>query len=291
MPAQPLAEVFGFPLDNTGPDAIRYRSNRLCPFGNKVPNCTKDKAKDPLGVCSIFDGDDVVITCPVRFRENWIIAENAAVFLFPPGYKWTTLTEVRLNDKNGKSAGNIDVVIVAYDEAGRINDFGALEIQAVYISGNIRNPFSYFMEDPLKHINMDWSGKPNYPRPDYLSSSRKRLAPQLIFKGGILKTWGKKTVVALNKSFYQTLPSLHQVDRTKADIAWMIYDLEHNTQDKKYNLKHFNTVYTEFDDSLDRITRSDAGDMQEFIEKLQVKIDKKLEADHAPDIDIIEKPF
>jgi len=38
---------------------------------------------------------------------------------------------------------------------------------------------------------------PNYPRPDYLSSSRKRLAPQLIFKGGIINAWGKKTAVAL----------------------------------------------------------------------------------------------
>ena len=48
------------------------------------------------------------------------------------------MTEVRLNDANGKSAGNIDVVPVSYDNDGKVLDFGALEVQAVYISGNVR---------------------------------------------------------------------------------------------------------------------------------------------------------
>ena len=291
MPNQPLAEVFGFPLNNNQPEAIRYRKNRLCPFGNRVPNCTKDKAKDPLGVCSIFDGEDVVITCPVRFRQEWVIAEDAAEFLFPPDTKWTTLTEVRLNDKYGKSAGNIDVVVVAYSDLGQITDFGALEVQAVYISGNVRNPFDYFMTDPRKRANMDWSDRPNFPRPDYLSSSRKRLAPQLIFKGGILKAWGKKTVVALNKGFFRTLPELEEVDQADADIAWMIYELNHDAAVNRYDLKKLKAVYTKFGDSLDRITRSEAGDLHQFVEHLQAKIDKKLEADHAPDVDLIEPPF
>jgi len=40
----PLAEVFGFPPDNFSKTAERYRINRLCPYNNKVPSCTKDKA-------------------------------------------------------------------------------------------------------------------------------------------------------------------------------------------------------------------------------------------------------
>src|SRR4030042_168103 len=112
----PLAEVFGYLTTDQTPQAIRHRSHRLCPFNNKVPNCT-----------------------------------------------------------NGKSAGNIDVVLVAYDENSTIYDFGALEIQAVYISGNIRDPFEYYMKDPVSRANMDWKNEVNYPRPDYLSSSRKRL--------------------------------------------------------------------------------------------------------------------
>lgn len=74
----PLAEVFGFPISNDSTKATRYRSQKLCPFNNKVPNCTKDKANNPLGVCSINHGNTSVITCPIRFREEWIIIENAA---------------------------------------------------------------------------------------------------------------------------------------------------------------------------------------------------------------------
>ena len=174
---QPLAEVFGhLPTDHTE-KADRYRSHRLCPFNNKVPNCTKDKAKDPLGVCSIYHEKHPVITCPIRFRDDWIITDDAASFFFEEGTTWSSLTEVRLNDLHGKSAGNIDIVLVAYDKNGKVYDFGALEIQAVYISGNVRAPFEHFMKDPRGRASMDWSKEPNYPRPDYLSSSRKRLAP------------------------------------------------------------------------------------------------------------------
>jgi len=223
---RPLAEVFGHLTTDQTDRAERYRSRRLCPFNNKVPNCTKDKAKNPLGVCSIYHENDLVITCPIRFRQDWIIADDAASFFFDETARWSSLTEVRLNDSNGKSAGNIDVVLVAYDNRGKALDFGAVEIQAVYISGNVREPFEYYMSDPRDRASMDWSKEPNYPRPDYLSSSRKRLIPQLVYKGGILHSWKKKIAVALNKSFFATLPSLKQVSKRDADIAWLIYDLK-----------------------------------------------------------------
>lgn len=108
----PLGEVFGFPAGNMSADAARYRKLKLCPFNNKVPNCTKDKADSPLGVCSVFHNDSMAITCPIRFRQDWLIAEDAAGFFFPEGTPWTSLTEVRLNDKNGNVAGNIDVVLL-----------------------------------------------------------------------------------------------------------------------------------------------------------------------------------
>jgi hypothetical protein len=293
-PKQPLAEVFGFPITDQSNEASRYRAKRLCPFNNKVPNCTKDKAKNPLGVCSIYHETDVVITCPVRFRQDWIIADDAADFFFPPHTTWTTLTEVRLNDKLRKSAGNIDVVLVAYDQAGKVYDFGALEVQAVYISGNVRNPFEHYMEDAAKNAKMDWREEVNYPRPDYLSSSRKRLAPQLIFKGGILNAWGKKTAVALNKGFFKTLPKLQEVKKSEADIAWLIYDLAtpktstaHSTQQLKL-VKH-RIVYTKFETALNQITKSEAGEMQDFMKELQVKVDEKL--DNPPITETLDSPF
>jgi hypothetical protein len=90
------------------------------------------------------------------------------------------------------------------------------------------------MTDPTDNSSMNWSSQPNYPRPDYLSSSHKRLVPQLLFKGGILHSWKKKTVVALSKDFFETLPSLKEISKDEADIAWLIYDLQlvdHNGQE------------------------------------------------------------
>ncbi|RKY22930.1 MAG: hypothetical protein DRP79_09990 [Planctomycetota bacterium] len=57
----PLAEVFGFPTNNQSREAERRRKHRLCPFNNKAPSCTKDKTSDPLGACSIYDGDEPAI--------------------------------------------------------------------------------------------------------------------------------------------------------------------------------------------------------------------------------------
>jgi hypothetical protein len=269
------------------PAAARYRRNRLCPFNNKIPNCTKDKAKNPLGVCSIYHNDEVAITCPIRFREGWVITDHAAEFFFQPGAKWSSLTEVRLNDGTGKSAGNIDIVLVAYDQSGNIYDFGSLEVQAVYISGNVRSPFEYYIADPKSNQHMDWSGEPNFPRPDYLSSSRKRLAPQLIFKGGILNSWKKKMAVALNRGFFETLPSLNRVEKEKADIAWLIYDLK--LVSGKFQLESIDTIYTEFQSALMAITQPVPGKLEEFIKVLQNKLDEQLET--PPKNETIERPF
>lgn len=284
---QPLAEVFGYLVTDQSDAAIRHRSHRLCPFNNKVPNCTKDKAKNPLGVCSIYHEDAPVITCPIRFRQDWIITDHAASFFFEDGIRWTSLTEVRLNDATGKSAGNIDVVLVAYDDSGKVIDFGALEIQAVYISGNVREPFEYYMSDPRSRASMDWSSEPNYPRPDYLSSSRKRLVPQLVYKGGILHSWKKKIAVALNKSFFATLPTLKQVPRNDADIAWLIYDLE--PRDGHYYLTKVAEVFTEFEPALLSITTPLPGRIDDFIKLLQEKLDEQLET--PPTNQTVERPF
>lgn len=291
MAKQPLAEVFGFPIDNVSSDADRYRKNKLCPFNNKVPSCTKDKAENPLGVCSVLDGDSVAITCPIRFRQDWLIAEDAAAFFFPAGTSWTSLIEVRINDRYNKSAGNIDVVLVSYDDAGRILDFGALEVQAVYISGNIRKAFEYYMENPAGRGDMDWTKERFYPRPDYLSSSRKRLAPQLIYKGGILHAWSKKQAVAVDSSFFNTLPTMMEVDKSEAEMAWLVYDLQLDQQQKRYKLERFRTVYTQFDTALEKITRAEAGDIQYFMGHLQEKLDAKLENGHSPDAPTLADVF
>lgn len=274
----PLAEVFGFPTTNNSEKANRYRGKKLCPFNNKVPNCTKDKANNPLGVCSIYHGNQPVITCPIRFREDWIIIENAANFAFGTDTKWTSISEIKLTDKNGQSAGNIDYVLISYNEMGRIVDFASLEVQGVYISGNLRNSFEAYMANPSDQFR--WPSGYNYPKPDYLSSSRKRLIPQMLYKGGIFNFWNKKQTVALQKSFYDTLPPLPTVDEKDADIAWFLYDLVEN--DTNYTLQLVETVYTAFEPALQKVTNPEPGDISNFISVLQEKLDNHLDSS-SPD--------
>lgn len=276
----PLAEVFGFPIWNEDSKPQRYRKQKLCPYNNKVPNCTKDKANNPLGVCSVFHNGTSVITCPARFREDWIIIENAAEFAFGPNATWTSLSEIKLVDKNGQSAGNIDFILVQYNEKGQLIDFSSLEVQGVYISGNLRNPFEEYIKKPSKEF--EWPKGYNYPKPDYLSSSRKRLIPQMLFKGGIFQSWKKKQTVALQKSFFETLPQLPTTSKEKANIAWFLYDLQFNKEQNKNNLVLTDTVYTEFEPALLKVTTPEPGNVSDFIHILQTRLDEHLER-NSPD--------
>jgi hypothetical protein len=278
---QPLAEVFGFPINNESERAKRYRDNKLCPFNNIVSNCTKNSIEFPLGVCSLHHKGKSVIICPIRFREDWSIISDAAGFIFDKKDTWTHVGEVRLKDKHGKSAGNIDYVLVSYDDKGRVVDFGSLEVQAVYISGNLTGPFTAYLENPS--YNFTWTQAFKFPKPDYLSSSRKRLIPQIVAKGSILKQWKKKQVVALQTSFYNTLPELPEFDKAESDFAFFLYDLVPVKKSKTLALKLQRVVYTKFAKALEQIAKFEAGSINEFTEILQKKLDAKRAGKTDPD--------
>jgi len=281
---QPLAEVFGFPIRNETDRAKRYRAHKLCPFNNIVSNCTKNSIEFPLGVCSLNHKGKSVIICPIRFREDWAIISDAASFIFDGKATWTHVGEVRLKDKHGKSAGNIDYVLVSYDDKGRVLDFGSLEVQAVYISGNLTGPFTAYLESPTPKFS--WTQAFKYPKPDYLSSSRKRLIPQIIAKGSILKQWNKKQVVALQTAFYNTLPPLPEVDKAESDFAFFLYDLVPDEQNIQLSLKLQRVVYTSFASALEQIAKFEAGSISQFTELLQKKLDAKRKG--GSDIDELE---
>lgn len=275
----PLAEVFGFPISNVSETARYYRDNRLCPYHNRFPNCTKSKADNPLGVCCVYHGDNKVITCPSRFREEWMILRDAASFVWPKGTKWISLPEIRLVDANGQSAGNVDYVIVSYDDEGLITDFASIEVQGVYISGNLSNAFHEYMKSPSP--DFEWAGS-QFPRPDYLSSSRKRLIPQMLYKGGIFKSWNKKQCVVIQKSFFDTLPEMPHTTKEEADIAWLLYDLKYSEADQRNHLVLVDVIYTEFQSALENVMYTKPGSMSDFQSMLQGKLDERISNDPEP---------
>lgn len=275
-----VGEVFGFPSDENSEDAMRHRRNRLCPFGNGgSPNCTKDKVDNPLGVCSVWSGDELAIICPVRFREQNRAVSDAADFFFGTEANWTAFPEVRLKDGNGHAAGNIDYVLVEYDEHGRIVDFGSLEIQAVYISGNLRNPFEIYIEqlgEAGRFEGVDYGKLVNPPRPDYLSSTRKRLAPQLMFKGGILHNWGKRQAVAVNKGLWDTMPEMTECAEENSDLVWLVYDLVEDGG--RRTLQLCEKLYSTYQDAMQEVTRPVLSSPDDFVAKLQERLDKQLKS-------------
>lgn len=267
----PLAEVFGFKIDSFTANADKFRNNKLCPYNNSSEKCTKDKKDNPLGVCSIYSVKPTVV-CPVRFRENWIICKDAASFFFDRGALWTPLKEIKLPEKNGESAGKLDIVLISHDEFGKIKDFGAIEVQAVYVSGNIRRPFEKYMTDPKKNYLMDWTTEAGYPKPDYLSSSRKRLAPQLLYKGQILKAWNKKQAIVVDSSFFESLPQLPRCRVTEADLCWLIYELVDSSKFDRLKLVLDNKVFTGFDPTMETLGSPEIGELSDFVEDLEKKL-------------------
>jgi len=278
---QPLAEVFGFPIDNDSEAAKRARKLRLCPFSNKGPNCSKDKAENPLGVCSIHHDGRTTIVCPVRFRENWIIIEESAKLFFPPTATWTTFTDIKLFDKNENSLGILDFVLVQYDHKGAVVNFGILETQASYVTKNLRRPFEAFVRHPLEYLQKGYLGQ--VPYPDFSSSIQRRMAPRLIFKGSIFHTWQKKMAIAIDKSLFDTLPELIHVNEDQSEVIWLIYELELDPILGIRRLVHSKTVFTLFEPTLFEITHIHAGPLEEFVTNLQDRLDERLDSLYPPD--------
>lgn len=67
----------------------------------------------------------------------------------------------------------------------------------------------------------------------------------MIYKGGIINAWGKKSAVALDKGFFATLPKLPEVSKEEGEIAWLIYDLQPpKSEGCHYELFRERIVYT-----------------------------------------------
>lgn len=200
-----------------------------CPFQQNKPPCRKRG-----GVCSIRryqegtrgrlgppEGGPVVV-CPARFEEdNMLVSWLAEIVGF-------SSTDTRLareapfmqGTSTGRPAGKIDMV-VARAVDGNLQWYG-LEIQAVYFSGK-------GMQSEYVALQNDDDPCPPFPgavrRPDWRSSSAKRLMPQLQIKVPTLRRWGSKLAVAVDGPFFESIggPSSHpRRDLNDGDIIWMV---------------------------------------------------------------------
>jgi len=84
---------------------------------------------------------------------------------------------------------------------------------------------------------------------------------------------------------------LQVVEPAEADIAWFVYDLVRGQGKDVYALTRWKSIYTKFTESLEKITRSEPGEMTTFLEILQDKVDEKLDNQNPPETEVISAPF
>ncbi len=238
----------------------------LCPFlSTLVPAARCNKAS---GVCSIrrfsqgpdgtgvpVPGDKIVMVCPSRFLQPlddgkslfvWISEKmldipNPTVVKETPFLRKVSdairAPEVAADmeaepEEEGKKAGRIDWILVnpATMDASEL-EWCAVETQALYFSGDKMRPeFDAYAAAPSPVL---------FPvgrrRPDYRSSGPKRLSPQLDVKVPVLRNWGKKVVVVIDRFFYDNMNALadayprarnDQERRDNSDVVWFVVDYD-----------------------------------------------------------------
>ena len=81
--------------------------------------------------------------------------------------------------------------------------------------------------------------------------------------------------VVIDKGFFNELPELPVVPKDQADMAWLIYDMQLHPDTQRYSLSLAQTIYTQFNPALERLTVAKPGDIEVFKRQLQRKLEEQ----------------
>lgn len=105
-----------------------------------------------------------------------------------------------------------------------------------------------------------------------------------------MHAWQKKSAVAIDLPFFNTLPELPTVPKEESDFALLVYKLlPPSGSDGQYQLSWVRIVYASFVQALNAITTPRVGQVADFMRELQAKVDEKLET--APSNRALANPF
>lgn len=282
-----ISEWYGNPFLGLDPEGRRALADTAldkeatpppCPFVANLSHCNKRG-----GVCSLQryeEGEngrigapvgDPVITCPSRFGEREMLARWLGEILGYAADEIRVATEVPFlsGSTTGKPAGKIDMVIAGGDTGNF--DWCALEIQAVYFSG-------IGMESEFRALRTDTAAAPPFPdavrRPDWRSSSAKRLMPQLRIKGDMLRTWGNKLAVAVDRPFFDSIggasasPTREIPDN---NVIWLVPGIRRNA-DGTHRLERGHWESLSLEDSNRKLLAAKPMRKVDFVEALRTKL-------------------
>ena len=265
-----IAEWFGESLQAMLPErrqllaqaALQKAPAPPCPFQAGHPPCKKKG-----GVCSIRAGDNPpTITCPKRFDQDDLIPRwLGSIVGFPDNIFLAREVPFMRSPETDRPAGRIDMVLASNQEA---NIWIGLEIQAVYFSGKgMQKDFEMLLESE--------DALPPKPtavrRPDWRSSSAKRLMPQLQVKGPTLRRWGTKLAVAVDLPFFEAIggPSKNpSQDLDDGDIIWLIPKMT-----DAFQLKAHHWEVLSLEESSDKLLSAKTVKRREFEDALRAKLE------------------
>ena len=277
-----------------------------CPFlSTLIPTARCNKAS---GVCSIrkfsqgpgaagipVAGDKIVTVCPSRFLQpvadgqslfSWIAEKmlditNPTVVKETPFLRKVSDTvrqpdtgETDADEDDGKKAGRIDWILVnPVTMTAAELEWCAVETQALYFSGDQMRPeFDAYAASPSPVL---------FPvgkrRPDYRSSGPKRLSPQLDVKVPVLRNWGKKVVIVIDRFFYDNMNTLidayprarnDRERRDNSDVVWFVVDF-----DDALHFRPSTVVFTTLDSSRRSLNATEPLSKADFTRELKSVID------------------
>lgn len=242
--------------------ALQQSPPPACPFQPGSPPCGKKG-----GVCSIRAGSgQPVITCPKRFEAGQLLPRwLGRIAGFQDVYRGTEVPFMR-SPTTGRAAGRIDIVVAR--DANASEWFG-LEVQAVYFSGD-------GMQKDFELLAASSSTTPPEPtarrRPDWRSSSAKRLMPQLVVKAPTLRRWGTKLAVAVDQPFFDAIGGASgqpSTDFNDGDIIWLVARIEDDHQLVEH---HWEVLSLEASEK--KLLSAETVNRSEFEEALRAKLQR-----------------
>ena len=169
-----------------------------------------------------------------------------------------------------KPAGKIDLV-VARAVGGDLNWYG-LEIQAVYFSGT-------GMGSEFERLKTDDRNPPPFPnairRPDWRSSSAKRLMPQLQVKVPTLRRWGSKMAVAVDRPFFDAVGGVssdYSRDLSDGDVIWLVPELKRR-DDGSWQLTPGHWEVLTLEATVDKLLAAETVRRGKFEQDLRMKLE------------------
>lgn len=219
------------------------------------------------------------ITCPSRFHENneafnWVgevlLGDPNPVCKGEVGFLESAATT---DGDGGSDVGKIDMILVSDKGDGTPAQWCAVEIQAVYFSGDKMDyEFDAYANDKVSDVIVSVGRR----HMDYRSSGPKRLMPQLQIKVPTLRRWGKKMAVVVDRAFFDSLGEMDHVPHaSNADVVWFIVRLEsedeHGNPLERSRFVRDEVRYTTLERAVEGLTGGTPVSLPEFEKRIVAK--------------------